>query len=284
MSEPAQRRTSTTAGPPGRGRERLRALSAHRRAAVAAEDAGGAGPPRRAAVPDRPPDVGAVAEARRDRGRRGGRAASSGDEVAPALRLLRRSVLCLQYVTDPARHARPDESVGLPADPRRARSRQRLRLARRSADRPRVTQRLSVAFDRLLERAGLELTERLPARSRVRGPLPAGRAPDRVGRADLGLAVSPLRHRGPGARRGHHRHPGNARPGARQADRPAPAAASCGTRAAGWSSCSTPSGRRQQRPAARAPIATGRPGGARVSGRAADPRPAISRSTSSSVL
>jgi tryptophan 2,3-dioxygenase len=80
------------------------------------------------------------------------------DEVAPAVRLLRRSVLCMQYITtqlemlnqmDPwdyqqvrvmLGHGSGFDSPGF----RRV---------------PRVTKRLSTAFDRLLERSGLELTE-----------------------------------------------------------------------------------------------------------------------------
>ncbi len=79
-------------------------------------------------------------------------------EVAPALRLLRRAVLCLQYITtqiemldqmDPWEyhqirvvlgHGSGFDSPGF----RRV---------------PRVTRRVSKAFDGLLERAGLELTE-----------------------------------------------------------------------------------------------------------------------------
>ncbi len=80
------------------------------------------------------------------------------DQLAPALRLLRRSVLCIQYVTtqlemlnqmDPWEyqqirvvlgHGSGFDSPGF----------RRL---------PHVTQRLAKAFDRLLERAGLELIE-----------------------------------------------------------------------------------------------------------------------------
>ncbi len=80
------------------------------------------------------------------------------DQLAPALRLLRRGVLCLQYITnqldmlaqmDPWEyqqirvvlgHGSGFDSPGF----------RRL---------PRITQRLGKAFDRQLERAGLELTE-----------------------------------------------------------------------------------------------------------------------------
>jgi tryptophan 2,3-dioxygenase len=80
------------------------------------------------------------------------------DEVAPALRLLRRAVLCIQYITtqlemlnqmDPWEyqqirvvlgHGSGFDSPGF----------RRL---------PHATRRISAAFDRLLERAGLELTE-----------------------------------------------------------------------------------------------------------------------------
>jgi tryptophan 2,3-dioxygenase len=85
-------------------------------------------------------------------------ASIENDNVPPALRLLRRAVLCLQYVTtqiemlnqmDPWEyqqirvvlgHGSGFDSPGFRAVPR-------------------VTQRLWKAFDRLLERAGLELTE-----------------------------------------------------------------------------------------------------------------------------
>jgi tryptophan 2,3-dioxygenase len=80
------------------------------------------------------------------------------DQLAPALRLLRRAVLCIQYITtqiemlnqmDPWEyqqirvvlgHGSGFDSPGF----------RRL---------PHATQRLAKAFDRLLERAGLELTE-----------------------------------------------------------------------------------------------------------------------------
>ena len=85
-----ERAEALGAGAAGRGRLGLRALPPHRRAARAPEDLGGVGPPRRAPLPDRPPVVGAVAEAGRDRGRRGdapdrrrhASAARSGSSVA----------------------------------------------------------------------------------------------------------------------------------------------------------------------------------------------------------
>jgi tryptophan 2,3-dioxygenase len=80
------------------------------------------------------------------------------DQVEPALRLLRRAVLCLQYVTtqlDMLGHMDPWEYQQI-----------RVVLGHGSGfDSPgfrqvaRVTRRLAGAFDALLERAGLELTE-----------------------------------------------------------------------------------------------------------------------------
>jgi tryptophan 2,3-dioxygenase len=79
-------------------------------------------------------------------------------EVAPALRLLRRAVLCLQYITtqiemldqmDPWEFQQVRVALGHGAgfdSPGFRRV-------------PRVTQRVSSAFDTLLERAGLKLTE-----------------------------------------------------------------------------------------------------------------------------
>jgi tryptophan 2,3-dioxygenase len=80
------------------------------------------------------------------------------DDVAPALRLLRRSVLSLQYITaqlDMLNHMDPWDYQQI-----------RVVLGHGSGfdspgfrQVPRVTQRVSVAFDRLLERAGLDLTD-----------------------------------------------------------------------------------------------------------------------------
>ena len=257
------------------GRERLRALPAHRRAARAAEDARGAGPPRRAAVPDRPPVLGAVAEARvRPRSRRRRRALERGELLAPALRLLRRAVLCLQYVTTAARDAR---TRWIPWEYQQIRVVLGHGSGFDSPGLPRASPHATPAAVRRRSTGGSSRpgssSSTLYQRGREhRGALPARRAADRLGRADLGLALSPLRDRRAGARRGHDRHAGHARAGARQADRPAPAAPSCGRRAAGWSSCSTPSAsaRRHER---------------RGSGRRARaPAPPTSRSTSSAVL
>ena len=55
-------------------------------------------------------------------------------EIPPALRLLRRSTLCLALRDRAARHARADVAVGVPGDPQGARPRQRLRLARLARD------------------------------------------------------------------------------------------------------------------------------------------------------
>ena len=64
------------ADPPGPRRERLRALSAHRRPARSAEDARGDGAPRRAPLPDGASVVGALAQARVLRGGDGDRGAA----------------------------------------------------------------------------------------------------------------------------------------------------------------------------------------------------------------
>jgi tryptophan 2,3-dioxygenase len=80
------------------------------------------------------------------------------DDVAPALRLLRRAVLCLQYITAQLEMLNQMDPWDY----------QQIRVAlghgsgfdspgfRRV---PRVTQRLAAAFDRLLQRSGVELTE-----------------------------------------------------------------------------------------------------------------------------
>ena len=80
------------------------------------------------------------------------------DQIDPALRLLRRAVLCLQYITtqlDMLGHMDPWEYQQI-----------RVVLGHGSGfDSPgfrqvsRVTRRIAAAFDDLLERAGLELTE-----------------------------------------------------------------------------------------------------------------------------
>ena len=80
------------------------------------------------------------------------------DDVPPALRLLRRSVLSLQYITaqlDMLNQMDPWDYQQI-----------RVVLGHGSGfdspgfrQVPRVTQRVSAAFDRLLERAGLELTD-----------------------------------------------------------------------------------------------------------------------------
>src|SRR4029077_13071907 len=74
---PARRRGGVQADPARRGRERLRALPPYRRAARSPEGAGRVGAPRRAPLPDRPPVVGALAQACVDGGG-GGDAADRG--------------------------------------------------------------------------------------------------------------------------------------------------------------------------------------------------------------
>ncbi len=72
----ARRRARTD--PSGAGRERLRALSPHGRAAGSTEDRGRASAPRRAALPDHAPVVRALAQARLDRDRHRDRADRRG--------------------------------------------------------------------------------------------------------------------------------------------------------------------------------------------------------------
>jgi tryptophan 2,3-dioxygenase len=85
-------------------------------------------------------------------------AAIERDELAPALRLLRRAVLCLRYVTDQLEMLNQMD----PWEYQQV----RVVLGHGSGfDSPgfrrvsQVTQRLSVAFDRLLERSGIELID-----------------------------------------------------------------------------------------------------------------------------
>ncbi len=154
-------------------------------------------------------------------------AALGRDELAAAIRLLRRSVLCLQYVTtqmEMLNQMSPWEYQQI-----------RVVLGHGSGfDSPgfrrvaHATPHLWKAFDHQLGQAGLTLIELYQRGPRVRGALPARRAPDRVGRADLGVALSPLHDRGPGARRGHGRYAGHPGAGAGQADRPAPDAEAVG--------------------------------------------------------
>ena len=228
MSEPAHEDMHSPVLP-GRGRERLRALPAHRRAAVAAEDARGARPPRRAAVPDRPPVLGAVAEAGVERGRGGGGGARAG--TTPTARSGCCAAPCSASSTSPrsstcsTRWTRGSTSRSASCSGTAAAS---TRPA--SAASPHATQQLWTAFDARARAGRARPRDALPARPRARGALPGRRAADRLGRADLGVALSPLRDRRAGARRADGRHAGHARAGARQADRPAPAAALWETR------------------------------------------------------
>src|SRR4029079_13456246 len=64
--------------PPRPGRKRLRAVPPNGRAALAPEDRRGARAPRRAPLPDGAPVLGAVAQARLERGGDGDRAAPRG--------------------------------------------------------------------------------------------------------------------------------------------------------------------------------------------------------------
>src|SRR6266511_3843227 len=204
------------AGPAGRRCERLRAVPPHGRAAGAAEDAGGDGPSRRAALSDRASVVGALAEARVLRSRDGDAAAARprrrrGAPAAPARERLPED-------RDAApRHARAHVAVGVPDDPTDPRSRQRLRLARL----PQHPPRLAVArrgIQRAAPRARALARRPLRARPRVRGAVPARRGAHRVGRARLGVALPPLQGRRPRDRRRGRRHAGHARRAARRPD------------------------------------------------------------------
>src|SRR3954466_3213440 len=121
------------ADPARRRAERLRAVSPHGGAALAAEAAGGADPPGRAAVPDGSPVLRALAEALNNRDRARDRAHSRRRDRSrcPAAAPL----VALHAVRDgAARHARADVAVGVPDDSPRARARFRVRLARLPGD------------------------------------------------------------------------------------------------------------------------------------------------------
>ena len=112
----------------GRGGLGLRALPEHRGPARAPEGAGRVGAPRRAALPGDAPVLRALAEARRERRRRGGAADRGGrpDGRPPSARA--------RVARDPlrdraARHARAHVAVGVPGDPQGARARLGVRLA-----------------------------------------------------------------------------------------------------------------------------------------------------------
>ena len=101
----------------------------------------------------------------------------------------------------PDRDAQPDGPVGVPADPRRARARIGVRLARvppRAEGHPARVQ--GVRPPARGRRPGANGP--VSPRPRARGPLPGRRAADRMGRAHLGVALSPLLDRRAGARRG----------------------------------------------------------------------------------
>jgi tryptophan 2,3-dioxygenase len=80
------------------------------------------------------------------------------NEVAPALRLLRRAVLCIQYITaqlDMLNHMAPWEFLGLRAALGHGAGFDSPGFRRV----PHVTQRAMSAFERLLEQAGVELID-----------------------------------------------------------------------------------------------------------------------------
>src|SRR5207253_8099766 len=157
--------------PPRPGRERLRALPADGRAARTAETAGGDEPPGRAPLHDRPPDLGALAEARGLRGRRGGRRGPRRGGALPAARGARPPVR-----DELTRHARADEPVGVPRGPHAARTRFGIRLARVA----RAPPARAGAVAPLRTRARRARRRRaVRPRTRARAPLPARRGADR---------------------------------------------------------------------------------------------------------
>jgi hypothetical protein len=176
---------------PGRGRQRLRALPAYGRAAGAAGGSGELGPPRRAALPDRAPVVGAVAQARDDGGRRGDGAdrprRASGCHPPPA------AARCSRSSTSPSsstcsstwhrgsttRCARCSGTAAASTRPATARVRN-------------VTPGLGGRSGGALESAGLDLVTLHREGRRARGALHARGAADRVGRTHLGLALPSL--------------------------------------------------------------------------------------------
>ena len=153
----------------------------------------------------------------RSRRRRGW---SRRGELGGAIRLLRRANHCLKLVTealDMLEHMSPWEYQEI-----------RKVLGHGSGfDSPgfremhEATPALGDAFRRgCAAQRGLTLLERLRPRPRARGPLPARRGADRVGRADRHLARPPLHGRRARDRRRGRRHPGHAGRGARAADPP----------------------------------------------------------------
>ena len=200
-----------------RGRERLRALSPHRRPARPPEARGRAGPPRRAALPDRAPGLRAVAEARLDRGEGGDAAARAGGACARpsgcsaarsnASGTWSRSSTCSSRCRPGStrRSARCSGTAAASTRPGSARSGS-------------VTPELGQVFFKLLREPGDLARRPLRAGPRARGPLPAGRAADRLGRANRALADAALpRGRARDRRRGG-RHPGHAGRAARRPD------------------------------------------------------------------
>ena len=155
------------------------------------KSAGRVGAPRRAPLPDRAPVVGALAQARVDRGRGGDAADRGARRSRGALRLLRpreraRSGTSIGVPRAP----RADVAVGVPGGAARARARLRLRLARL----PRDPARLAAALRRVRRaapRARALAARGLHAGPRARGSLPARRGADRLGRAGRRLALPP---------------------------------------------------------------------------------------------
>ena len=143
--------------------------------------AGRVGASRRAALPDRAPVVGALAQARVGRGgggdapRRGARPRRGAAAAAPRER-------ALAYVERLPRAPRADVAVGVPGGAARARPRLRLRLARLPRDPPRLAAALG-RVRRAAPRARAVAPRGLHARPRARGSVPARRGADRLGRA-----------------------------------------------------------------------------------------------------
>src|SRR5205085_103797 len=109
-------------------------------APLPAEDAGGDGPSRRTALPDRPPVVGALAEARLLRGRNGDAASALKGDRAGAAAVAARQRRTRDRDTG-ARHAGTHIAVGVPDYSQDPGPRQRLRFTRL----PRGAARLAVA-------------------------------------------------------------------------------------------------------------------------------------------
>ena len=174
------------------------------------------GASRRAAVPDRPSGVGAVAEARVRRGRGGDapdRGARRRRRPAPA----RAGDRGLKYVVGFLEHLERMSPWEYQEVRRALGSRLGLRLARLP---PRQARLAAAArgVPRAAARAGAVAARGLHAGPRARGSLPARRAPDGLGRAGRHLALPAREDGGPHHRRGRRRDAGHAGRAARRPD------------------------------------------------------------------